>query len=129
MTSKACSATVRSGRLDKARQFLDAADMIDALVESDADLVDAFVTLCVHAGIAAADVISCVRLGVHFQGPDHAGAIALLDRIDTKLGRDLSVLLGLKTKSGYGAVVSSTANRKAAGRAARRLVAEARSIG
>ena len=72
-----CSEATRRGRLDKATQFADAAEIIEAMVDGD-DLDDAYITLCVHAGIAAADVLCCARMGVHAQGDDHTEAVALL---------------------------------------------------
>lgn len=57
-----------TGRLAKARQFADAAHDVLALAGEADDVADAFVTLAVHAGIAAADVICCVRLGRHARG-------------------------------------------------------------
>ncbi len=42
------------------------------------DLAEAYVTMCVHAGIAAADVICCWRLNVHHQGESHEEAVTLL---------------------------------------------------
>ena len=55
--------------------------MIETLVD-DGDLADAYVTLCVHAGIAAADVICCTALGKHATGDDHNHAVALLRQVD-----------------------------------------------
>ena len=66
----------------KARQFSDAATLISELASDDSNLGDAYITLCVHAGIAAADVICCARLGVHASGQDHAAAATLLDKAD-----------------------------------------------
>jgi hypothetical protein len=57
-----CTAAIRQGRLRKAEQFLRAANLVR-------DVADAYSTLCVHAGIAASDVICCARLGEHAQGP------------------------------------------------------------
>ena len=59
--TKKCTSVMRAGRLGKANQFLTAAELIASSIE-DSDLADAFVTLCVHAGIAASDVICCARL-------------------------------------------------------------------
>ena len=124
-----CSSHDRKGRMEKARQFSIATSLLDQFVDDDRDLGDAYVTLCVHAGIAAADVLCCARLGVHASGQDHAAAAALLDRVNTELGKDLRRLLGLKTKAGYGATRSGPADRKSAGRAASRLVDAASTIG
>ena len=107
----------------KARQFSDAATLISELASDDSNLGDAYITLCVHAGIAAADVmVCCSRLGVHASGQDHAAAAALLDQADAGLGKELRRLLGLKTKAGYSSAPSSAADQKVAGRASPRLV-------
>ncbi|HXY91296.1 MAG TPA: hypothetical protein VEP49_02365 [Acidimicrobiia bacterium] len=127
--SKRCSESTRAGRLDKARQFCDAADILDTLVsDGDPDVVDAYVTLCVHAGIAAADVICCARLGVHAQGQDHNEATLLLATADKAASRHLATLLALKTRSGYGALKSSRSDRTRAKRAAHALVDAAERI-
>jgi hypothetical protein len=127
--TKKCSAKDRLGRMEKARQFGAAASLVDQFAGDDSDLGDAYVTLCVHAGIAAADVICCARLGVHASGHDHAAAAALLDKADAGLAKDLRRLLALKTKAGYSSTRSGPADRKAAGRAATRLVDAASTIG
>jgi hypothetical protein len=77
--TKDCDSATRAGRLQKARQFMDAANTIETLADDGVDVADAYVTLCVHAGIAAADVICCARLGKHSQGEDHVSAVGLLD--------------------------------------------------
>lgn len=114
-------AATKQGRADKARQFFEAASMIETLVD-DGDLADAYVTLCVHAGIAAADVICCVALGKHATGDDHHQAVALLRQVDGVAAKHLSDLLTLKTKSGYSHLPSSAAERRRAGRAAQALI-------
>lgn len=53
--TKRCTPATRAGRLAKARQFHLAADTVTTLID-DEEIADAYVTLCVHAGIAAADV-------------------------------------------------------------------------
>jgi hypothetical protein len=63
-----CTPEIRRGRLRKASQFIEAATIIADQAHQEADIADALVTLCVHAGIAAADVICCARLGQHAQG-------------------------------------------------------------
>ncbi|OLZ50496.1 hypothetical protein BS329_18870 [Amycolatopsis coloradensis] len=55
----------------KAGQFIEAADMVRELADEHEDVADADVTLCVHAGIAASDVICRARLGEHAQGENH----------------------------------------------------------
>lgn len=118
---KRCSDAVRSGRLDKARQFADAAEIIETMVDGP-DLDDAYITLCVHAGIAAADVLCCARMGVHAQGDDHMEAVTLLEKVDKDLAGNLRTLLAMKTAAGYGALRMSAAKQKRAGRAMRHLV-------
>lgn len=72
---KDCDQGVAAGRLRKAEQFLDAAETIRELADDEAEVGDAFVTLCVHAGIAASDVVCCAALGHFAQGDDHNQAI------------------------------------------------------
>lgn len=71
-----CNEKIAAGCFRKARQFLDGAETIREFADDEAEVGDAFVTLCVHAGIAAADTICCEALGHHAQGDDHAQAIA-----------------------------------------------------
>lgn len=52
----------------------------------------------VIAGIAAADVICCSKLGRHHQGDDHRGAIDLLATVDAGLGRHLKTCLTSRPK-------------------------------
>ena len=127
MRTKPCDARIRRGRLDKANQFMDAADTIRDLADEDGDVGDAYVTLCVHAGIAAADVICCARLGEHAQGESHDEAVGLLGRANKDLAKHLGVLLRMKTKAGYGHTPATAEEIKRADRAAAALIAEARS--
>jgi len=112
--------------LRKAAQFLTAADLVRDLADKDDDVADAFATLCVHAGIAASDVICCIRLGEHAQGENHSETIALLMVADKAAAKHLSALLALKTKSGYSHNPITPAEAKRAGRAAEALVEAAR---
>ena len=125
---KRCHEATRTGRLAKAHQFYVAAETIATTIE-DQDIADAYVTLCVHAGIAAADAICCARLGEHAQGDDHQEAVALLAKADRANARHLKVLLDLKTRSGYSATPTSKADQTRAGRAAAALVRAARATG
>lgn len=74
MSQIRCTEAMRRGRLQKGRQFLEAASMIGLLAD-ESDLIDAHITLCVHAGIAAADVICCARLGIHASGQKNGGSM------------------------------------------------------
>jgi hypothetical protein len=82
--------------------------------------------LLIHAGIAAADVICCARLGVHAQADGHHEATALLKSADMTAARNLDVLLKMKTRIGYGHTPASPEDHKRAQRAADALVKAAR---
>lgn len=116
-----CTPATRAGRNRKARQFREAASVIRELADEAADVADAYVTLLVHAGIAASDVICCARLGEHAQGDNHAEAVALLAAVDADCANALDVLLRLKTRAGYSHQSVSADDIKRAERAARRL--------
>jgi hypothetical protein len=124
---KRCTETVRVGRLSKARQFLTAADTIETVAD-DEEIADAYITLCIHAGIAAADVICCAKLGRHHHGENRHAAVALLGQADKVASKHLKRLLDMKTRSGYGATTASAAEQKRAGRAASALVRAAASL-
>ncbi|MCZ4585949.1 hypothetical protein O4328_19950 [Rhodococcus opacus] len=83
-------------------------------------------TLWVHAGTAASDVICCSRLGKHAQGEDHKDAVTLLGSADPTTAKHLSVLPGLKTRSGYTDMPTSRTESKRAERAAEALIEAAR---
>jgi hypothetical protein len=131
MTSRTrrCDDALTRGRLRKADQFWEAAELTRELADDEADIGDAYVTLCIHAGIAAADVVSCVALGEHAVGQDHNEALALIGRVrpdGPELAKALAALLGMKTRAGYSASPVSAADRKRARRQARRLLQAAR---
>jgi hypothetical protein len=86
------------------------------------------VTLCVHAGIAAADVITCAKLGQHHAGDDHQGAIALLAKADKTAAKNLATLLGMKTRAGYSASITSKTEQRRAARSVTALLRAAESI-
>lgn len=124
MRTQPCNVAIMRGRLRKAEQFIESAGLV---LDDRPDAVsDAYVTLCVHAGIAASDVICCVRLGEHAQGESHADAVALLRTADEDAAKHLSTLLGLKTKSGYSHMPVTAGELKRAGRAAEALAEAAR---
>lgn len=123
-----CTPDIRQGRLRKAVEFLDAATLIAAETGGEATAPDAFVTLCVQAGIAASDVICCTRLGQHAQSQDHYQAVNLLATAHAESARHLRVLLGMKTKADYSHAAISAADAKRAGRAADALVETARRV-
>lgn len=117
------------GRLRKAEQFLQGAETIRELAGDERDVGDAYVTLCIHAGIAAADVICCVALGEHVQGDDHNEAVAHLAKVrptGQALAGSLRTLLRMKTHAGYSHEPVSASDRKRAERAAEQLMSAAR---
>lgn len=121
-----CTPATRVGRMAKAEQFLAAADVVEALADEADDVGDAYVTLCIHAGIAAADVICCAVLGEHARGENHTAAVELLSRADADAAKRLRDLLAMKTRAGYSAVSIGASQTKRAGRAAVALVEAAR---
>ncbi|WP_414939249.1 hypothetical protein [Amycolatopsis sp. cmx-11-51] len=77
--------------MHKASQFIEAADTIRELADEHEDAADAYVTLCVHAGIAS-DVICCARLGEHARGENHDEAPATADEFK-RAGRAAQTLV------------------------------------
>ena len=100
MTPKASPGT-RAGRLKKVIAFRDAAELIEQFMNDGTDLRDAYVTMCVHAGIAAADVICMDALGEYHSGQSHDQAARLLATVDAANSKQLTALLAMKTKAGY----------------------------
>lgn len=124
MGNSPCSPEVRRGRRQKAVDFMASANALGIVVNA-ADGSDSYVQLCILAGIAAADVICCAKLGYHSEGQDHTSAVILLSSVDSRNGKNLRTLLGMKTRSGYSHKTSAADDRKRAGRAATALVEEA----
>lgn len=116
--------TVQQGRLAKAKQFLQVADDARDLSGGD-DVADAAATLYVHAGVAAADAICAGALGKHAKGQNHQNAVELLASVDRPASKSLGLLLGMKTRAGYGHDPISATALVRAERAARSLVDKA----
>jgi hypothetical protein len=100
--TKPCSARTRRGRLKKAREFLDIAEL------AGTDYPDGCVSNAILSGIASADVICCIRVGEHSAGEDHQQAVDLLKRAHAPAAKHLDRLLRRKSTSAY-SDVSSTA--------------------
>ena len=115
-----CDAVVTAGRLSKANEFFDAAEHLGE------EMPNAAGDLYVDAGIAASDVICCVRLGMHSNSGNHSEAVALLKRADSGSDRHLNTLLNLKNKAAYTHQDLSAAELKKMTRAAERLVEAAK---
>lgn len=124
-----CDEPTIAGRLRKAEQFMQAAAALREIDEMQDDVGDAVVTLCVHAGVAVADVICCIAQGEHAQGEDHNAAVAHLSKVrpgGRELGNSLRTLLGMKTRAGYSHEPIRNAELTRAQRAAQRLFDTAR---
>ncbi|MGC4935791.1 hypothetical protein ACLQ3C_19150 [Gordonia sp. DT30] len=111
-----CDSVVTAGRMSKANEFFGAADYLGE------EMPNAAGDLYVDAGIAAADVICCVRLGVHSNTGNHNEAVALLKRADSGSERRLNTLLNLKSKAAYTHQDLTAAELKKMNRAAEYLV-------
>ena len=112
-----CDITDARARLVDARQFLDAAELLVA--PGNGDVV---ATNAIHAAIAAADVICCVQLGQRSNDANHEAAIALLERADPHLAKQLRRALVRKQQAGYESRDVADSDATACVDAARRLV-------
>lgn len=125
----ACTQAIKAGRMRKAEQFADAAETIREFADDEADIGDAYVTLLIHAGIAAADVICCEALGEHARGESHTDAVELIRRVrpdGSDLGNALGTLLGAKTRAAYGYQPVNKEARVRSTRAVEKLLRAAR---
>jgi hypothetical protein len=118
--TRECNSVVTAGRLSKAVEFFDAAEHLQD------DMPNVAGDLFVDAGIAASDVLCCVRLGKHSSSPTHSEAVTLLETADKGSVKHLSTLLGLKNKTVYTHQALSTAECKKMNRAASYLVEAAK---
>ncbi|WP_152365393.1 hypothetical protein [Microlunatus speluncae] len=114
-----------------AQQFSLAAELIEEFTgePGEGTVNNAYVTLCVHSGIAAADVLCCARLGEYSRGEDHKAAVALLNKVDKNLGNALARLLALKTAAGYQPFSLARQHVITARRQSELLLAAARDLG
>ena len=65
--TRECTTAITAGRLSKAVEFFDAAEHLED------DMPNAAGDLFVDAGVAASDVICCVRLGTHSNSGGQTG--------------------------------------------------------
>jgi hypothetical protein len=93
----------------------------EAAVLLEEDTPNVSVDLLVDAGIAAAAVICCARLGLHATGQNHNEASVLLRQAEAGMENHLRTLLNLKTKVGYTHQPATVDERKKASRAAEAL--------
>lgn len=115
------------GRRRKMEVFAAAATTLELFDgPDDPDVSDALISMRVHAGIAAADVTCCARLGHHASGEDHTAAVELLAKVDRRLASHLRRLLGVKTKAQYSAMPVSNQDLVTSARASSALLDAAR---
>lgn len=125
----------RRGRLAKATEFLEAAEVLRALggdagvFSAGSQFANAFVTQCVLSGIAAADAICVARTGKYSRSGAHDEAVPVLRAAaGQSVAKHLEVLLAVKTKAEYNARSVSDGDIVRAGEAAEALEAAARSV-
>jgi len=90
---KPCGPHHARQRLTDARQFLEAAELLEAH--------DVVATNAIYGAIAAADAITCHALGERSRDANHAAAVDLLRQVDATLATTLKRALDRKTQAGY----------------------------
>lgn len=122
-----CGRKEAQARLLAARAFASVAELVYA--EPDDPLLPlrgVAAAVAVLGGIAAADVICCVRLGEMFRGEDHDQAVDLLAKAHpegTRVKNDLQRrLLSVKDKVHYQAIIVTPKETEAAIRQAKRVL-------
>jgi hypothetical protein len=88
-----CDAEQARKRLVDARQFLEAAEILDA--------PDVVATNAIHAAIAAADAITCYTLCERSNDGNHGAAAELLRQVDASLATTLKRALDRKNQAAY----------------------------
>ncbi len=101
-TRRPCNVQQARQRLVDARQFLEAAELLDS--------PDVVATCAIHAAIAAADAITCHALGERSSDGNHVSAVDLLRQVDAKLSTSLKRALDRKTQAGYESLDISAAD-------------------
>ncbi len=112
-------------RLKEAHLYLDAAELLDSGAPAENKVAGSNAIL---AGIAAADAICGLVLGLRSSGDDHAHAISLLRQAthpSTKAGNSLARLLTQKTPVQYGSDAISASDAANLVKWARDIVSEA----
>lgn len=116
-TRKPCDIRQARQRLVDARQFLEAAELLEA--------PDVVATNAIHAAIAAADAITCHALGEPSRDASHGAAVGLLRQVDPKLATALKRALDRKTQAGYESADVSDSNAASCIKWAKQIVAVA----
>jgi hypothetical protein len=92
-TRRTCDTHQARQRLVDARQFLEAAELLDA--------PDVVATNAIHAAIAASDAITCHALDERSNDGSHNAAVGLLRQVDPGLATTLKRALDRKTQAAY----------------------------
>jgi hypothetical protein len=116
-TRKSCDAQQARQRLVDARQFLEAAKLLDA--------PDVVATNAIHAAIAAADAITCHALGERSNDGNDVPAVDLLRKVDASLATALKRALDRKTQARYESTDISATDAASCVRWAEQLLAAA----
>ena len=119
--TKNCNTDDAKRRLEDARQFLEVAEHAATRGYSDVAATNA-----VHAAIAAADVLCCLRLGRRSNDGDHRRAVDLLGQVDKAGANDLRRALDRKQQAGYESRDVADSDAAACVEQARRLHRSAR---
>ena len=113
-----CDDTQAKQRLDRAREFLDVADLVSGEKGKDDSPVyaSAAASLAILAGIAASDAACCKELRQRSRSENHRDAVELLEQIapnGRRAAKQMRELLDLKDKAQYGFLkLNSTELRK-----------------
>jgi hypothetical protein len=92
-TRRPCDAQQARKRLIDARQFLEAAELLDAS--------DVVATNAIHAAIAASDAITCHALGERSGDGNHGAAVEVLREVEPALAGTLKRALDRKTQAAH----------------------------
>jgi len=117
MRQRVCGRKDAEQRLVDARQFLEAAEILDS--------PDVVATNAIHAAIAAADVLTCLQFGERSNSGNHSDAVSLLRRVDANLALTLKRALDRKNQASYESADISSIDTARCVRWAKQLVDEA----
>lgn len=125
--SRPCDSNQAKQRMERAREFLEVAELVVDEKDDDASFVYASsaASLAVLAGIAASDAACCKALQARSRSENHRDAEQLLAQIvpdGKKAAGDLRELLNLKDKAQYGFLKMSVPEVRKVMRRAGRLV-------
>lgn len=121
-----CGRNEAQARLLAARAFVSVAELVYGEPDDPVlPLRGVAAAVAVLGGIAAADVICCVRLGEMSRAEDHAQAVDLLAKAQpegSRVRNDLQRLLSVKDKVHYQAIIVTPKETEAAIRQAKRIL-------